>query len=87
MSRRAGRQDGTCADRLPAHGERRPGLNDVRGDGAVVVGPGSPGQLSGGVCHFIYGHSLRGAWRTCERARPSEPEPCVMLRGPSHVTA
>lgn len=54
---------GTCADCLPAHGERGPGLNDVHGDGAVVVRPGPPGELSRGVCNLIYGHSLGGTWR------------------------
>lgn len=83
MRGRAGRRDGTCADCLPAHGERSPGLNDVHGDGAVVVGPGSPGELRGGVCDLVYGHSLWGAWRTCKRARPSDPEPCVVFEWPS----
>ena len=64
-------QCGTCADGLPAHGERSPGLNGVHGDGAVVVRPRSPGQLSSGVCDFINGHGLGRAWGTCRRARPS----------------
>lgn len=72
-------QYSTCVDRLPAHGERSPGLNDIHGDGAVVVRPGPPGELSRGVCNFIYSHGLRGAWRTWERARPSEVEHCFQM--------
>ena len=72
-------QYSTCVDRLPAHGEWSPGLNDVHGDGAVVVRPGPPGELSRGVCDFIYSHGLWGAWRTWERARPSEVEQCVQM--------
>lgn len=63
-------QYGTCIDCLPAHGEWSPGLNDIHGDGAVVVRPGSPGELSSGVCDFVYCHSLWGTWRTWERVRP-----------------
>lgn len=62
---------GTCADGLPAHGERGPGLDGVHGDRAVVVGPGPPGQLGRGVRDFIDGHGLGGPWGTCRRARPS----------------
>lgn len=70
-------QYGTCIDCLPAHGERSPGLNDIHGDGAVVVRPGSPGELSSGVCDFVYCHSLWGTWRTWERVRPPELEQCI----------
>lgn len=81
------RRDGTCADRLPAHGERGPGLDDVQGDGAVVVGPGSPGQLGGGVRDLVDGHGLRGAWRTCKGARPSELAPGVAFARPRDAVA
>lgn len=62
----------TCTDCLPTHGEWSPGLNDIHGDGAMVVRPRSPGKLSSSVCDFINGHSFWGTWGTWERIKPSE---------------
>lgn len=56
----------TGGDSLPAEEERRPGLDGVAEDRAVVVRPGRPGHRGGGLRHL--GHPTvprrpRGTWR------------------------
>lgn len=56
------------------YGEWSFGLNDIYGDGVMVVRFGFLGELSGGVCNFIYGDSFWGFWGICERVRVLELE-------------
>lgn len=51
----------TCFDCLPTYGERIPCLDNVVGDGAVVVRPRDPGELGGRVGDLTHDHALGSA--------------------------
>lgn len=54
----------TGAHLFPLAGQEGPGLNEVPGDGTVVVEAAAPAQLDAGVADVPHHHTARWAWRS-----------------------
>lgn len=54
----------TGAHLLPLAGQEGPGLDEVPGDGAVVVEAAAPAQLDAGVADVPHHHPPGRAWRS-----------------------